>query len=133
MIEQLMLELQPLIINAVITIVGAVATYIGIRVKALFEEKIDTEKKEKIVEVSIRYINQIYKNLDGPAKFEKAKEVILEQLNEKGLSITELELTVMIESTVNAFKDGYNGTTTLFEVKTPEEVEQIEADNELVG
>ena len=133
MLEQLMLELQPLVINAVITIVGTVATYIGIRIKALVEEKVNTEKKEKIVELTIRYINQIYKDLEGPAKFEKAKEVILEQLHEKGLEITELELAVMIESTVNAFKDGYNGTTTLLETKTPEEVEQIEVDNELVG
>ena len=131
--EELMLELQPLIINAVITIVGAVATYVGVRLKSIFEEKVNTEQKKKIVETTCRYVNQLYKDLEGPAKFQKAKDVILQQLDAKGIIITELELDVLIESTVNSFKDGYNGTTTLLEVKTPEEVEQIEEDNELVG
>lgn len=130
--EELMLELQPLIINAVITVVGTVATYIGIKLKAIVEEKVNTEEKKKIVETTCRYINQIYKDLDGVSKFEKAKEVILEQLNQKGLTITELELTVLIESTVNSFKDGFSSST-LLEDKTSKEVTQVEEDNKLVG
>ena len=41
---------------------------------------------------------------------EKAKENILEQLNDKGIKITELELQMLIECTVNGFKDGMNTT-----------------------
>ena len=49
-------------------------------------------------------MEQIYKDLDGATKLEKAKDNILAQLNEKGISISELELDVLIEATVNGFK-----------------------------
>lgn len=127
MIDDLMTQLQPLIINAAITILTAVATYVGVMVKNFIQEKVNSEEKKKIVETTCRYINQIYKDVDGPTKFEKAKESIVQQLNEKGINITDLELEVLIESTVNSFKDGLSSTTT----KEPEKIE--EKTEELVG
>lgn len=128
MIDDLMTQLQPLIINAAITILTAVATYIGVMVKNFIQEKVNSEEKKKIVETTCRYINQIYKDLDGPDKFEKAKESILQQLNEKGINITDLELEVLIESTVNSFKDGLTSETKKTEEEKPEEKK-----DELVG
>lgn len=126
MIDDLMTQLQPLIINAAITILTAVATYVGVMVKNFIQEKVNSEEKKKIVETTCRYINQIYKDVDGPTKFEKAKESIVQQLNEKGINITDLELEVLIESTVNSFKDGLSSTA-----KEPEKIE--EKTEELVG
>ena len=112
MFDELMLQLQPIIISACITILTAVATYIGTQIKNVVIEKVNTEQKKKIVETTCKAINQLYKDLDGPTKFEKAKENILEQLNDKGIKITELELQMLIECTVNGFKDGMNTTPT---------------------
>lgn len=125
MIDDLMTQLQPLIINAAITILTAVATYVGVMVKNFIQEKVNSEEKKKIVETTCRYINQIYKDVDGPTKFEKAKESIVQQLNEKGINITDLELEVLIESTVNSFKDGLSSTTTKESEKIEEKTEEL--------
>ena len=103
--ENFMAQLMPAVISVAITCLTAVATYVGNTVKKYFEEKANDETKRKVVETTCRYVNQIFVDLDGPSKLEKAKENILLQLNEKGVPITDLELDVLIESTVNSFKD----------------------------
>lgn len=105
MLNELMTELQPVIINAAVVVLTTVASYVGMKIKNIYKEKVDTETKKKVVETTCRYINQLYNDLDGSQKLEKAKENIVDQLNEKGISITELELDVLIESTINSFKE----------------------------
>lgn len=105
MLNELMTELQPVIINAAVVVLTTIVSYVGMKIKNIYKEKVDTETKKKVVETTCRYINQIYNDLDGSQKLEKAKENIVDQLNEKGISITELELDVLIESTVNSFKN----------------------------
>ena len=107
LLEELMTELQPLIITACVTIVTTVATWLGAQVKTIIKDKVDTQTKKDIIETTCRYVNQVYKDLNGPAKLQKAKEEALMLLNEKGIKITDLELTVLIEATVNSFKAGY--------------------------
>lgn len=99
-------QLQPIIMSAAVTILTALATAIGVFVKNKVKELANTKEKKDVVETTCRYINQVFKDLNGAEKFEKAKENILQQLNEKGISISDLELEVLIEATVNGFKDG---------------------------
>lgn len=103
--NELMTQLQPIIMNAAVVILTAIGSYVGLKVKTFIKEKADTDTKKKVVETTCKYVEQIYKDLDGASKLEKAKDSILEQLNEKGVSISELELDVLIEATVNGFKD----------------------------
>lgn len=124
MLEGLMSELQPLIVSACVTILTAVASYVGTQIKKVVIEKINTEEKRKVVETTCRYVNQLYKDLDGPSKFEKAKENVLLQLNEKGIGITELELEVLIESTVNSFKQGFTETKPVITQNTTPVIEE---------
>jgi hypothetical protein len=100
-----MSEITSAIINGAVVILTAVFSYIGLKIKSYVEEKANTETKRKVVETTCRYINQLYEDLDGADKLEKAKESIVEQLNQKDIPITELELNVLIESTVNSFKE----------------------------
>ena len=106
--ENLLTEMMPTIIELLGMVLTAVAVYVGATIKKYFNEKINTETKRKVVETTCRYVNQIFADLEGPAKLEKAKENILAQLNEKGVPITDLELEVLIESTVNGFKESVN-------------------------
>ena len=87
------------------TIFTAVASFVGLKVKALYEEYVNTERKEKVVKTVVNAVEQIHKDLDGTAKLEKAKENIVALLNEKGLTITELEMEMLIESVCNSFKN----------------------------
>lgn len=105
MLEELMTQLQPLIINAAVVIITGVGAAVGKWVHNWVKQKADTEEKQKVVETTVKYVQQVFKDLDGEAKLEKAQETIVEQLNEKGIKITDLELRVMIEAAVNSFKD----------------------------
>ena len=110
MMEELMIQLQPLIVNAAVTILTTIGVWLGAEVKKFLVEKANTEEKRRIIETTCRYVNQLYHDLSGPEKLQKAKDAILQQLDEKGISITELEMDVMIEATVNGFKEGFNKT-----------------------
>lgn len=103
--EDLIAQLMPSVISIAVACLTAIAGYVGNAIKKYIEEKANTEMKRRVVETTCRYVEQIFKDLDGPSKLEKAKENILLQLKEKGVPITDLEMNVLIESTVNSFKD----------------------------
>jgi len=97
--------------NSIIEILGVIltgiASFIGLKLKALYEEKVNTETKKKIVEDTVKYVEQVTKDISitSENKKEKAKDKALEWLNEKGLTISETELDVLIESAVNTLKE----------------------------
>jgi intergrase/recombinase len=98
------------LMEILVALLTGLATYIGARLKKIYEEKVNTETKEKVVKTCVNATEQLYKDLDGTEKLEKAKENILAMLNEKGLSITDLELDLMIEEVVNGFNKGTTKT-----------------------
>ena len=85
------------------TIILAIIGYIGTQVKKIYEEYINNKTKKHIVETVVKAVEQVYKDLDGPEKLEKAKENIILMLQEKGITITEVELDMLIESVVAEF------------------------------
>lgn len=100
-------QIMSAIMPYVVTIVTAIFGYIAVKVKAKFEEKINTETKKEVVEATVKYVQQVYETLDGPDKLQKALETSIEWLNEKGIKITEAEATILIEAAVKGFKDGW--------------------------
>lgn len=102
--EELVSQLTPIIINAVIVVVGFIFTRIGFIAKDFFDDK----TKRAIAEQTVMYVKQIGDAMDASEKLAKAKEDIQAQLAEKGIRITDLELTVLIESAVNNFKGAWN-------------------------
>lgn len=104
-----MIELiQANLLEIVSILFTTIATYLGTRIKAIYGEKINTETKEKVVKTCVNAVEQLYKDLKGEEKLNKAKENILLMLNEKGIKITELEMEMMIEEVVNSFNKGVN-------------------------
>ena len=49
---------------------------------------------------TVKYIEQIYKDVHGTEKLEKAKETMLALLEEKGIKISDVELVILLESAV---------------------------------
>lgn len=88
------------------TILTAVASFIGLKIKGVYEKYIDDKTKKSVVDSTVKYVEQIYKDLKGEEKLAKAKENILALLNEKGITITDLEMDVLIEAACNSFKSG---------------------------
>lgn len=84
----------------VFTIFSAVLAFIGTRIRALFEEYINTKEKRRVVKDCVLMVEQVYKDIHGKEKFDEAKKSIIAILNEKGIVITDLEMDVLIEAAV---------------------------------
>ena len=85
------------------TLLTAIAGYLGTQLKKIYEKKCDDELKKKIVKTCVKAVEQMYHDLSGTEKYEKALESIEEMLAEKGLTCTELEIMMLIEATVCSF------------------------------
>ena len=92
---------------AIIAVLTAVAGFIGARVKNLYEKYINDKVKQAVVRTCVKAVEQLYHDLGGPEKLEKAKEGIEDMLNEKGIPITELEMNLLIEAVVSEFNYGF--------------------------
>lgn len=90
------------LIPALMAIITGVLTWIGTKVKSVIEEKVTNEKVKDIIYDVVRYTEQTSKELTSSEKFEKALKETSEWLNSKGINITEFELKIMIEATVNS-------------------------------
>ena len=85
------------------TLLTAFAGFIGTQIKRLYEKHINTDRKRKVVETCVKAVEQLYHDLDGAEKLEKAKENILAMLSQESMEITELEMDMLIESVVSEF------------------------------
>lgn len=102
-----MMELiQDNLIQILATIITAVASFIGVSIKKTYTKYVDTKTKKEIVDLTVKYIEQIYKGvmISNEDKLSNAKEKALEWLNSKGLKISDTELDILIESAVNGLK-----------------------------
>ena len=95
--------LLPILVTALTTVLS----YVGLRLRALYEKHINTKEKEAVVRNTVRYIEQVFGALKGAEKLEKAKVTALDWLQEKGIEISDAELTILIESSVKALKGSF--------------------------
>lgn len=102
MIEQFIAEYGATIIYAIVT---AIAGYIGIAIKNIYQDYVDDKTKENVVKTVVKAVKQIYSDLNGEEKLNKAIENITEMLDEKGIYITELEIRMLIEAAVHEMKE----------------------------
>ena len=102
-----MLEtLQPYILEIIVAILTGVASFIGLKLKGVYEKYANTKIKQDIVKSTVKYIEQVYKDIHGAEKLEKAKEKALEWLNQEGINVSDTELEILIEASVNSFNNG---------------------------
>lgn len=85
------------------TVLTAVASYLGIVFKKLYTKIVNDKTKETIAKIVVQGVEQCYKELKGPEKLEKAIETASEMLAEKGITVTELEIRMLLESAVGEF------------------------------
>ena len=81
----------------------ALAGFLGAQLKQLYRRWVDDRTKEAVVRTCVKAVEQLYHDLGGPEKLEKAQEGIRQMLEEKGISISQLEMNLLIESVVSEF------------------------------
>lgn len=84
----------------VITIVTALLGYVSVAIKNKISKKLDTQTKQEVARATVEYVEQVYQALGGAEKLQKAIEQARLILQEKGISITEVELKMLLESAV---------------------------------
>ena len=84
----------------------ALAGFLGTQLKALYRRWVDDKTKEAVVRTCVKAVEQLYHDLGGPKKLEKAREGVRQMLKEKGISISQLEMDLLIESIVAEFNYG---------------------------
>ena len=89
-----------LLYTALTAIFGLIAAF----VKKKYNEWANTKIKKEVVKTCVTAVQQLYQDLDGPEKKEKAIESISEMLAEKGIAITPLEINMLIEACIGEFK-----------------------------
>lgn len=100
------------ILSMIITaVVGAVGTAIGLGVKWLYKntigDKIKIETAKEIAALVVKYTEQVWTDLHGEKKLEKALEAFSEMLAEKGITISELEMRVYLEAALAGFNNAF--------------------------
>lgn len=93
-ILQTLTEALPVILNVVI--VGIM----GLLSKE-YKQYINTDIKKSVIADTVKYIEQIYMDIHGYDKLNAAKDKAVKLLEDKGIDISDSELTVLIESAVN--------------------------------
>lgn len=88
------------ILYAVLT---ALAGYIGIVAKRLYTKYVNDKTKQAVAKTVVQAVEQIYKDLHGEEKLNKALEAASEMLAEKGITITDLEMRMLIEAALAEF------------------------------
>lgn len=118
---------------AVAAAVVGCAYGLGKLVSALAARYLTDENKRNAAETAMAYIEQVYKNLHGEEKMQKALEAAEVLLSKIGITFDADEMRILIEAAVCAFNAGKKS-----DKKTAEETAEVkskeateEAENEI--
>lgn len=89
------------------TFLTGLFTYIGNRLKKVYEEKVNNETAKAVVEDAVKFVEQVYTDLSGKEKLQKATEQVAEVLTSKGIKISAAEINMLIESAVYGLNEGW--------------------------
>lgn len=125
-------ECLDVILPAIASVVAILFGVLGAKIKQVYTERTQNETVKVVVDNVVKWVQQVYYELEGPEKLQKALTEASTILNEKGITISETELDMMIESAVYGLKQGMTTETVLVEGTveneevTPEAVENVE-------
>lgn len=89
------------------TILTGLFAYLGVQVKALADKYLNDKTKRDVAKTVVRAVEQIYKDLHGDEKLNMALASASEMLAEKGITVTDLEMRMLIEAAVSEFNKAF--------------------------
>ena len=114
-LNEFMSQYGTMILYAVLT---AIAGFLGTQLKKLYERYITDKTKKDVVKTCVKAVEQLYKDLHGEYKKQKAVESITAMLAEKGITVTDLEMRMLIESAVAEFNKAFEKKTEVDEISS---------------
>lgn len=98
LVKEFISEYGVTLMYAVLT---AVASYVGICLKNIYNKYVQGKEIQKAVGTAVKAAEQIYKDLHGNDKLAEATRIASDVLETKGITVSEFELMMLIEATVN--------------------------------
>lgn len=89
------------------TILTGVFAYLGVQAKALFDKYFTDKTKRAVAKTVVQAIEQVYKGLHGEEKLKAALVAASEMLAEKGISVSDLEMRMLIEAALAEFNKAF--------------------------
>lgn len=86
------------------------AGWLGVELKRIYNKFVTDKTKKDVVATVVKATEQIYKDLHGKEKLSKALSAASVMLEEKGISISELELEMLIEAALAEFNEAFKKT-----------------------
>lgn len=90
-------------------ILSAAAVWLGYELKKLAKKYVNTQTKKDVARTVVQAVEQMYKDLHGDEKLNKAMERASAMLEEQGVHVTTLELRTLIEDAVGEFNGVFWG------------------------
>lgn len=90
------------------TILTAIAGYVGIWIKSLYTKYVNDKTKQDVAKTVVKAVEQMYKELHGEEKLQKALEAASDMLTNKGITISDIELRMLLEASVSEFNKAFN-------------------------
>ena len=107
------MEWQSILNSALQILVPALATalagwfaYIGNKLKNAYQEKVNNETAQAVVKDVVQFVEQVYTDVGGKEKLQKAISQASTILQSKGINLTEVEINMLIESAVYGLNEG---------------------------
>ena len=97
-------------VELISTALVALAGYLGMVAKKLVEKYFKNKTAKSIAKTVVQAVQQMYKDLNGPEKLEKAMEAFSDMLAEEGIQISEFKMRMLLEASVGEFKDVFKNT-----------------------
>lgn len=69
--------------------------------------EVELAAKRELAALAVRFVEQVYRDLHGEAKYQKAAEWLAARAEQLGLKVTPDEIKGLIEATLRAFKDQF--------------------------
>ena len=103
-IKNFISEYGTTILYAILTAIGG---YLGIWAKKLYTKYVNDKTKQAVAKTVVQAVEQLYKDLRGEEKLEKALEAAADMITERGITVTDLELRILIEAAVGEFNKAF--------------------------
>ena len=117
-----------ILLPAVASVISVLLGVLAAKIKTTYDNKVQDEIVRTIVESVVKWTQQVYEDCDGPEKLQAALQKASDILNEKGITVSESELNMLIESAVYGLKQGVTVETPLIEATTETTEQEQEAE-----
>lgn len=107
--DMIMTVVENVLIIFVTVVAGYAVAYLRKRmgIEGMRRVEVELALKQELAALAVRFIEQAYRDLHGPGKYQKAADWLAGRARERGLNITSDEIQGLIEAALRAFKDEF--------------------------